>query len=178
MAVFDGNMAEVRRLVEAGADVNARHYQDTPLHWAVKMESDRVNLFIISYLAKHGADVNAKDRVGNTPLHLTSAFGYLPATKRLLDLGADPTLPDDMNQTPVDKARGDVKAFFERKANAKGLAMVSTMVKPRGEPIPYDLVREIGKNLNVKPSRFTPQSAKGRKTRVRKTKRRLTRRRK
>lgn len=177
VAALGGDMAEVRRLVEAGADVNAVSvYQATPLHWAVQGSSVKPD--ILSYLVEHGADVNAKNTWGVTPLHLTSSFGNVPATRRLLDLGADPTVRDDMNQTPVDKAKGDVIAFFERRVNAKGLAIVSTKVKPRGEPIPYDLVREIGKNLNVKPNRFTPQSAKGRKTRVRKTKRRLTRRRK
>ena len=177
VAALGGDMDEVKRLVEAGADVNAVSvYQATPLHWAVQGSSVKPD--ILSYLVEHGADVNAKNTWGVTPLHLTSSFGNVPATRRLLELGADPTVTDGMNQTPVDKAKGDVIAFFEKRVNAKGLAMVSTMVKPRGQPIPYDLVREIGKNLNVKPTRFTPQSAKGRKTRARKTKRRLTRRRK
>ena len=172
VAALGGDMAEVRRLVEAGADVNARSvYQATPLHWAVQGSSVKPD--ILSYLVEHGADVNAKNTWGVTPLHLTSSFGNVPATRRLLELGADSAVTDDMNQTPVNKAKGDVIAFFERRVNAKGLAMVSV-----SKQIPYDLVREIGKNLNVKPTRFTPQSAKGRKTRVRKTKRRLTRRRK
>jgi hypothetical protein len=174
-AASDGELDEVKRLVEAGADVNARtQAQGTPLHWAV--QGDRANPAVISYLVEHGADVNAKNSLGYTPLHFASLTGNIPAVERLLELGADTSIPDKHNQTPVDRARGKVKAFFkdmERKGDAKGLAMVSV-----SKQIPYDLVREIGKNLNVKPTRFTPQSAKGRKTRVRKTKRRLTRRRK
>jgi hypothetical protein len=178
-------MAEVSRLVEAGADVNAVSvYQATPLHWAVQGSSVKPD--ILSYLVEHGADVNAKNMWGATPLHLTSSFGNVPATRRLLELGADPTVRDDMNQTPVHKAKGDVIAFFERKVNAKGLTVVSMQVKPRGEPLPYDLVRTIGANLDLKFDRLTPQStkrrsvqsAKGGKTRARKPKRRLTRRRK
>lgn len=185
LAAFGGQIDEVRRLLEAGADVNARtQFQGTPLHWA--LAGDQVNPDILSVLVEHGADVNAQNNMGNTPLHFASFTGNVPAAQRLLDLGADPTLTDSMNQTPIHRAKGKVIAFFdelkrrkaERKVNAKGLAMVSAMVKPRGEPIPYDLVREIGTNLDVKPKTFTPQSAKGRKTRVRKTKRRLTRRRK
>ena len=175
LAAFGGQMDEVRRLLEAGADVNARtRFQGTPLHWA--LSGERVNPDILSVLVEHGADVNAQNNMGNTPLHFASFTGNVPAAQRLLGLGADPTVKDEMNQTPVDKARGKVKAFFkdmERKGDAKGLAMVSV-----SKQIPYDLVREIGKNLDVKPKTFTPQSAKGRKTRVRKTKRRLTRRRK
>ena len=190
VAALGGDMDEVKRLVEAGADVNAVSvYQATPLHWAVQGSSVKPD--ILSYLVEHGADVNAKNTWGATPLHLTSSFGNVPATRRLLELGADPTVRDDMNQTPVHKAKGDVIAFFktieDRKVNAKGLAIVSTKVKPRGEPLPYDLVRTIGANLDLKFDRLTPQStkrrsvqsAKGRKkTRARKTKRRLTRRRK
>lgn len=185
IAAFGGQIDEVRRLLEAGADVNARtRSQGTPLHWA--LAGDQVNPDILSVLVEHGADVNAQNNMGNTPLHFASFTGNVPAAQRLLDLGADLALTDIMNQTPIDRAKGKVIAFFdelkrrkaERKVNAKGLAMVSAMVKPRDEPIPYDLVREIGKNLNVKPKTFTPQSAKGRKTRARKPKRRLTRRRK
>jgi len=185
VAALGGDMAEVSRLVEAGADVNAVSvYQATPLHWAVQGSSVKPD--ILSYLVEHGADVNAKNMWGATPLHLTSSFGNVPATRRLLELGADPTVRDDMNQTPVHKAKGDVIAFFERKVNAKGLTVVSMQVKPRGEPLPYDLVRTIGANLDLKFDRLTPQStkrrsvqsAKGGKTRARKPKRRLTRRRK
>jgi hypothetical protein len=168
VAALGGDMAEVNRLVEAGADVNAVSvYQATPLHWAVQGSSVKPD--ILSYLVKHGADVNAKNMWGATPLHLTSSFGNVPATRRLLELGADPTVRDDMNQTPVHKAKGDVIAFFERKVNAKGLTVVSMQV-----------------NLDLKFDRLTPQStkrrsvqsAKGGKTRARKPKRRLTRRRK
>ena len=171
---------EVKRLVEAGADVNARDaHQATPLIWAVG--PGRTDLRILQYLVDHGADVNAKNAWDTTPLQLAAINGDAPAVERLLELGADETAVSQTNQTAEELARGKAKTFFaerarrkaERKVNAKGLAMVSV-----SKQLPYELTRKIGEALDAKPSRFTPQSAKGRKTRARKTKRRLTRRRK
>jgi ankyrin repeat protein len=171
---------EVKRLVEAGADVNARDaHQATPLIWAVA--PGRTNLAILQYLVDHGADVNTKNAWDTTPLQLAAINGDAPAVERLLELGADETAVSQTNQTAEELARGKAKAVFaerarrkaERKVNAKGLAMVSV-----SKQLPYELTRKIGEALDAKPSRFTPQSAKGRKTRARKTKRRLTRRRK
>jgi ankyrin repeat protein len=171
---------EVKRLVEAGADVNARDaHQATPLIWAVA--PGRTNLAILQYLVDHGADVNTKNAWDTTPLQLAAINGDAPAVERLLELGADETAVSQTNQTAEELARGKAKTFFaerarrkaERKVNAKGLAMVSV-----SKQLPYELTRKIGEALDAKPSRFTPQSAKGRKTRARKTKRRLTRRRK
>jgi ankyrin repeat protein len=193
-AAHAGDIDEVNRLVEAGADVNARSlYQATPLHWALKGSSVVPDIF--SILVKNGADVNAQDNARKTPLHIASSFGNIPAAERLLSLGASLEIKDEGEQSPVDRAKGkEMDAFFkkitdriaDRKVNAKGLTVVSMQVKPRGEPLPYDLVRTIGANLDLNFDRLTPQStkrrsvqsAKGRKTRARKTKRRLTRRRK
>ena len=170
---------EVKALVEAGADVNARDAnQATPLHWAVA--TGRTNLPILQYLVDHGADVNTKNAWDITPLHSAALNGDAPAVERLLELGADETAVSQTNQTAEDMARGKAKTFFaerkrrkaERKVNAKGLAMVSVSKR-----LPYDLTRKIGESLDAKPKTFTPQSAKGRKTRARKPKRRVTRRR-
>ena len=171
---------EVKRLVEAGADVNARDaHQATPLIWAVG--PGRTNLAILQYLVDHGADVNTKNAWDTTPLQLAAINGDAPAVERLLELGADETAVSQTNQTAEELARGKAKTFYaerarrkaERKVNAKGLAMVSV-----SKQLPYELTRKIGEALDAKPKTFTPQSAKGRKTRARKTKRRLTRRRK
>ena len=171
---------EVKRLVEAGADVNARDaHQATPLIWAVG--PGRTNLAILQYLVDHGADVNTKNAWDTTPLQLAAINGDAPAVERLIELGADETAVSQTNQTAEELARGRAKTFYaerarrkaERKVNAKGLAMVSV-----SKQLPYELTRKIGEALDAKPKTFTPQSAKGRKTRARKTKRRLTRRRK
>jgi len=46
-------------------------------------------------LLEMGADPNAKDELGRTPLHLATQFGYLGLVKLLLDSGVDPNMRND-----------------------------------------------------------------------------------
>jgi ankyrin repeat protein len=63
-AAGDGNIVAVKQHLAAGADVNANVDGVTPLHWAETKE-------IVELLIAGGADVNAKDDVGDTPLDWT-----------------------------------------------------------------------------------------------------------
>lgn len=48
------------------------------------------------FLAASGADVNAMDKYGNTPLHRAAGSGYTAIVQALFDLGADLTLPTNV----------------------------------------------------------------------------------
>ena len=65
-AVFKEDLAAVKQLFAAGADVNASKPDDgsTPLHWAVFV----CNIEIVEALIAGKADVNAKNKKGETPL--------------------------------------------------------------------------------------------------------------
>ncbi|XP_069672142.1 ankyrin-1-like isoform X2 [Periplaneta americana] len=52
-------------------------------------------------LLQKGADVNAKDRDGLTPLHCTAFKGYFEMASLLLERGADPNLRDDNGRTAL-----------------------------------------------------------------------------
>lgn len=52
-----------------------------------------------------GANVNAKDKDGDTPLHLAVRFNDLGLVQLLLKNGADPTIKDMYGETPLDWAK-------------------------------------------------------------------------
>ncbi|KIW66484.1 hypothetical protein PV04_05817 [Phialophora macrospora] len=54
----------------------------------------------IETLLAHGADVNAKDEQGNTPLHNATAWGNLKAVRALIQAGADPMSKNRAGWTP------------------------------------------------------------------------------
>lgn len=90
----------------------------TALHWAVVTHhSDAVQALLAA-----GADVNAVDRFGYTPLlyAATLDFGDAATAEVLLQAGADPNITNKEGKTPLVQAREYpyIRAALE-KASAK-----------------------------------------------------------
>jgi ankyrin repeat protein len=73
------------------------------LHDAVQYS----HISIIERLIKSGADVNALDRWGKTPLHIAAMIGREDAAKLLIDNGADINAKDNYGYTPLHEAAGN-----------------------------------------------------------------------
>jgi ankyrin repeat protein len=86
-AALYGDVDSVRQLLKMGADPNLQNDAGaTALMWATD------NLEIVTELAAHGADVNAKSADSRTPLLVASGrYGAAPVVKFLLDHGANPS---------------------------------------------------------------------------------------
>ncbi len=97
-AVRAGKIEKVKALIAANPDlVDARDREGkTPLHWAWKED-------IATLLLEHGADVNAKNAQGNTPLWTPVMYGRKNIAIILLTNGADVNARDNSGETPLHK---------------------------------------------------------------------------
>ena len=112
-AVDAGDAQAVSRLIDAGAKVNdvlqthdpfSSQIGNTPLHLAARDGNDQ----IVKLLIAKGADVNAQNERGVTPLHL--AIGHETAAQILLDAGARTDLADGRGRTALHWAASDADA--------------------------------------------------------------------
>lgn len=104
--------AVIHVLVDAGADVTARHWGDlTPLHEAA---SQNTNAGVTAALLEAGVDPNARDRDGIVPIHLAATDNSNPEVVTLLvEAGADPNARDPYGNTPLHLAWYD--GWFDRR---------------------------------------------------------------
>ncbi len=86
-----GDVVELERLLEQGADVNSSRGDGmTALHFAAEQGDEEV----VRILVQAEADVGAGTRIGHyTPLHLASRGGHVVVAKSLLEAGADARAP-------------------------------------------------------------------------------------
>ncbi|KAM0731335.1 Protein VAPYRIN [Formica fusca] len=109
----------VVQLLDAGLDVNSWDSQgskNTPLHWAACYG----NKEIITCLLDKGADVNAENGCGATPLHDAVNRGDVAICQELLQAGANPHIRAAKGtftgKTPYDLSRKkqSLHCFFQR----------------------------------------------------------------
>lgn len=98
IAAYVGKLAYVKRLVEAGAEVN--FYGWSPLSYAAYNGHRE----IVDYLLKHGAEIDAKTENGSTALFFAARFGHLEVVELLLKNKADPKIANENGDTAVDWA--------------------------------------------------------------------------
>jgi cytohesin len=85
-AVKSGKALEVKRLLNAGADVGGRDDSGaTPLFWAAVSGSTEIAELLIA----GGADVNARDRGGYIPLHVAAYQSRREVAEVLVRAGSD-----------------------------------------------------------------------------------------
>ena len=115
----NGNLKATRLLLDAGAEVDHRNWQEmTPLHRASENGHDAITKLLL----EHKADVNAMHVYNWTPLHLASRTGRSRVAEVLLDDHADVDSENDASWTPLHMAsqKGHldiVKLLLDRRAD-------------------------------------------------------------
>jgi ankyrin repeat protein len=104
LASFFGQLAAVKALIAAGADVTAaakNGLKVQALHAAVAGR----NLEIVKAVLDAGADANAQQQAGFRPMHEAGANANRKLAELLLERGADPRLTSDDGKSAIDLAR-------------------------------------------------------------------------
>lgn len=104
LAVFFGQPAVYRYLLDQGADVNqpaANPMRVAAIHAAVSRKDSEALALILS----SGGNVNATQQSGWTALHAAAASGNHKMVEMLLAAGADPEALTDKSETPAQLAR-------------------------------------------------------------------------
>jgi uncharacterized protein len=119
MASFAGNVANVKLLLDRGADGNVRaetKFHNTPLQVALLTgEYDAAKV-----LLEHGADALVRQNKGFTPMHEAAFMGRLDIIQLLLDHGAELNSRTDDDRSPMSEAMRHNKKDAVEFLKAKG----------------------------------------------------------
>ena len=112
-AMFHKSYKIAKKLIKYGANVNSHcDFNSTPLIHAIKVVNDSESARnMIKYLLNFGAEVNAWNIKGNTPLHEAENVGDKETVEILLQYDADVNILNKDGLTPLKLAINKMKNF-------------------------------------------------------------------
>lgn len=117
----------VKGLIKTASDED----KSKSMAYAIQLD----NPTLLRHLAQNGIDIRSRDFAGFTALHLAVTSGKINATKKLIELGADPEVRDYQFDRPIDIALRD-----------KNLNMIRILLnKPNLTPSEAKLIPGFGK---------------------------------
>ena len=117
-------------LLDHGAEVDARDKSgSTPLSGAIRRGVDVRPM--VEFLLAHGADPGKKKTGSPTPLAEAVKDGNLDLVKRLLELGADPNIPDSSGATALFAA---IPASYRPRFDDERLQLLHVLLAAHANP--------------------------------------------
>ncbi|XP_022700198.1 tankyrase-1-like isoform X1 [Varroa jacobsoni] len=118
-AAAANDVARCEELLKNGARADAcDSRRRTALHFAATI---RGGVPLVNLLLRHGADPNAQDVAGNTPMHLAICIHNGPVIQELLNHGSDLTAVDRSGRNPLQLATNRLRLILaETSKGAQG----------------------------------------------------------
>lgn len=146
------NIDVTKVLIYARADVNTRSskYRRTALHVAAAKN----DVAFMEYLFYRGADVDAKDYQGSTPLHRAvlknQGNSHLNAIRVLVDNNAELYAMDDNGRTPLDylQKKTDAKILESVRDRLGDVSFSNELGKRNEEILPWERIEKKIEELN------------------------------
>ena len=131
-AVNRGDISTIKILVEAGADPNIPDEKGVPVvfhaPWLPVLrrynenQKSRTAVLSLKLLQQYGANLNVRDTLQRTLLHVAAQRCNVAVVQMLLAEGLDPNAVDDFGQTPLHKVRfSQLSDYFSKLATVKVL---------------------------------------------------------
>ena len=93
---------------------------------------------IINYLLREtGADVNAKDVLGRTPLHWSAARDHRGVVEFLATHGGDVTAEDNEGWTPIHRAALPGRDWYYRNMVEPDVGIINYLLRETGAIVPF-----------------------------------------
>lgn len=171
VAASKGDLATATSLLDCGGVNTPDDHKATALHYAA---GDSGSTEVISLLLKAGANIEAHDEDGDTPLSWAAEKGHLEAVRSLLQAGAKPDSRNNSKGTVLHvaaqqgqydvikilvSAHADVNAL-----NGSGDRPLDTMTRQKDSPKFLEAVKLLigaGGKLRAKSLEYPAQSGKG-----------------
>jgi hypothetical protein len=136
-AALAGDLDAVKQHIAAGTDLNLNDpnpsgNKDTALGMAAAFGKTDVATALI----EGGADLDARNKDGSTPLHAASFLCYPEIVQALLDKGADKNARNNSGSTPLEGVElpwGIVKGIYE--------LLDAILFKPLEAPLDYERIQ-------------------------------------